>query len=114
MNGTQRSSSGGLLADKAEGRLRADELSGSRLEEYGHERRPPPGGMPLDIRLSVEEGRVKVSVKPEQGPVASAVASPNAPATLQAPAELHHRKYTVRLEALDGKPARKVDLQVRY
>ncbi|SEU37519.1 hypothetical protein [Stigmatella erecta] len=114
MNGTQRSSSGGLLADKAEGRLQADELSGSRLEEYGHENRPPRDGMPLDIRLSVGEGRVKVSVKPEQGPVASAVAAPGTPATLQAPAELHHRKYTVRLEALDGKPARKVDLQVRY
>ncbi|ADO68796.1 hypothetical protein [Stigmatella aurantiaca] len=114
MNGTQRSGSGGLLADKAESRLRADELSGSRLEQYSHENRPPRGGMPLDISLSVGQGRVKVSVKPEQGPVASAVASPNAPATLQAPAELHHSKYTVRLEALDGKPARQLELQVRY
>ncbi|MDC0712804.1 hypothetical protein POL68_30365 [Stigmatella sp. ncwal1] len=114
MSGIKRSGSGGLLADKAESRLQADELSGARLEEYSHENRPPRDGMPLDISLSVGQGRVRVSVKPEKGPVASAVAAPNAPATLQAPAQLHHSKYTVRLEALDGKPARQLDLKVSY
>lgn len=114
MRSFQRSNAGGLLADKAETRLKAAELSGARLEEFSHERRPVRGGMPMDISLSVGEGRVKVSVKPEQGPVASAVASPGTPATLQAPAELRHRKYYVRIEALDGRPAKDMDLTVRY
>jgi hypothetical protein len=56
---------------------------------------------------------VKVSVKPEQGPSASAVATPDKPATLNAKAELRIKTYSVRLEALDG-PARDVELVVRY
>jgi hypothetical protein len=114
MGNFQRSTSGGLLADKAEVKLKAKELSGVRYEQFGHENRPVKGGMPLDITLKVGQGRLKVSVKPEQGPVASAIASPGTPATLSATAELRMKKYTVRLEALDGQPVKDVELVVRY
>jgi hypothetical protein len=114
MDSLQRSTSGGLLADKATVKLKTQELKGVCFEEYGHENRPVTGGMPMDIRLSVGEGRAKVSVKPEQGPVASAVASPGQPATLNAKAALHIRTYLVRLEALDGRPAKDVELVVSY
>jgi hypothetical protein len=113
MGSFKRSSSGGLLADKAEVKLTAKELTGVRYEEFGHENRPVAGGMPLEINLKVGQGRVKVSVKPEQGPSASAVATPGSPATLNAKAELRVKTYSVRLEALDG-PARDVELGVRY
>lgn len=109
----KRISSGGLLSDKAEVKLTAQELTGVRYEEFGHENRPVPGGMPMEISLKVGHGRAKVSVKPEQGPSASAVATPDKPATLNAKAELRIKTYTVRLEALDG-PAKDVELVVRY
>jgi hypothetical protein len=113
MGSFKRKSSGGLLADKAEVKLTAKELTGVRYEEFGHENRPVAGGMPLEINLKVGQGRVKVSVKPEQGPSASAIATPGAPATLNAKAEMRVKTYSVRLEALDG-PAKDVELVVRY
>ncbi|MFL5346579.1 MAG: hypothetical protein ACJ8AT_17505 [Hyalangium sp.] len=113
MGSFKRVSSGGLLADKAEVKLTAKELTGVRFEEFGHENRPVKGGMPMEITLKVGQGRAKVSVKPEQGPSASAVATPDKPATLNAKAELRIKTYSVRIEALDG-PARDVELVVRY
>lgn len=111
---SRRTSSGGILSDEAEVTLTAKEISGVRFEEVGHENRPVRGGMPVDIRLSVGQGRMKVSVKSEEGPVVSAVATPGAPATLTATAALRARKASVRMEALDGQPARDVELVVGY
>ncbi|MBN1205826.1 MAG: hypothetical protein JXB05_12990 [Myxococcaceae bacterium] len=111
---SRRSSGGGLLSDEAEVTLKVDELHGVHFEELSREKRQVRGSLPMELRLSVGQGRARVSVKPEQGPVASAEAAPGAPATLSATAELRLKKYSVRLEALDGQPAKDVELVVSY
>jgi hypothetical protein len=110
---TRTSVTTGLGEGAVEAELQAGELRGSLLEAYEHSNRPRKGGMPMEAQLSVGAGRVRVSLKPEEGPVTSAVASPGAPVTLRGTSELRHGKYHVRLEALEG-PARDVHLRVRY
>ncbi len=93
--------------------LKAGALSGTVLEKYANAHRPVKGGMPMRVELSVGGGAVRVSLKPEEGPVQSEVARPGAPVTLRGRSELHHGQYHVRLEALDG-DATDVALRVRY
>jgi hypothetical protein len=112
---SRKSSGGGLLQDGGQVTLKADELLGVHFEELTREKGKSASGRPMDIRLSVGQGRVKVSVRSEQGTVTSAVATPGAPATLSATAELRsQKKYSVRLDALDGQPARNLELSVSY
>ncbi len=115
VSGSSRKSSSGLLADGAELKVKLQELRGVHMETLkldGWKRR---GDLPLELSLGVGQGRVKVSVKSSEGPVASVVATPGAPVTLKASAERRSagKKATLRMEALDG-PARDVELEVRY
>ncbi len=93
--------------------LKAGELTGSVLESYENANRPVKGGMPMQVELAVGSGAVRVALKPEEGTVQSEVARPGAPVTLRGRSELHHGKYHVRLEALDG-AATDVVMRVRY
>ncbi|XXF78737.1 hypothetical protein P2318_02975 [Myxococcaceae bacterium GXIMD 01537] len=103
----------GLRDGEVDVELKAGQLEGSVLEAYEHANRPRKGGMPIEAVLRVGTGRVKVSLKPEEGPVVSAVATPGAPVTLNGKSELRHGKYHVRLESLDG-AAKDVALRVRF